>query len=255
MAASKPPESAVQPIRPAATVILLREAARGFEVFMLKRTSQASFAGGMFVFPGGRVDGDDHLHKYDAVRTGPDERQAAQANALGAEWRGYWIAGIRESFEEAGLLLAYRNGALLSYANAAERRRFDAYRQPLHGRKLRLFDICQRERLSLAVDRIHFHSRFVTPLGRPRRFDTRFFIAVAPEGQVGRHDDHETVDSVWVAADEALSRHREGTFGLMNVTRFQLEGLAGHRSAQAAIDSAADNRRFPVHRPVLPPGH
>ena len=124
----------VQPIRPAATVILLREAARGFEIFMLKRTSRASFAGGMFVFPGGRVDSDDHLHKYDAVRTGPSEDQAGQAKALGAEWRGYWLAGIRESFEEAGLLLAYRDGALLSYANADERRRFAAYRQPLHGR-------------------------------------------------------------------------------------------------------------------------
>ena len=65
----------VQPIRPAATVILVREANPGFEVFMLKRTGRASFAGGMFVFPGGRVDGDDHLHKYDAVRTGPSDTQ------------------------------------------------------------------------------------------------------------------------------------------------------------------------------------
>ena len=245
----------MQPIRPAATVILLREAELGFEIFMLKRTSRASFAGGMYVFPGGRVDGDDHLHKYDAIRTGPSERQAAQAEALGAEWRGYWIAGIRESFEEAGLLLAYRHGALLAYADADERSRFAAYRKPLHGRALRLFDICQREGLKLAVDRMHFHSRFVTPLGRPRRFDTRFFIAAAPEGQVGRHDEHETVDSVWVAPEEALSRHRDGDFGLMNVTRHQLEGLARYPSAQAAIDAAAGNRRFPVHRPVLPPGH
>ena len=243
----------VQPIRPAATVILLREAARGFEIFMLKRTSRASFAGGMFVFPGGRVDGDDNLHKYDAVRTGPGEHQAAQAQALGAEWRGYWIAGIRESFEEAGLLLAYRDEAPLAYADAAERRRFAAYRKPLHGRALRLFDICRQEGLKLAVDRTHFHSRFVTPLGRPRRFDTRFFIAQAPEGQAGRHDEHETVDSIWVAPDDALSRHRDGTFGLMNVTRLQLEGLARHRSAQAALDAAAANRHFPVHRPVLPP--
>ena len=220
---------------------------------MLKRTSRASFAGGMFVFPGGRVDGDDHLHKYDLVRTGPGKRQAAQAEALGAEWRGYWIAGIRECFEEAGLLLAYRGGALLSYANAEERQRFASYRQPLHGRALRLFDICQREGLKLAVDRIHFHSRFITPLGRPRRFDTRFFIAAAPEGQRGRHDEHETVDSVWVAPDEALRRHRDGAFGLMNVTRVQLERLACHRSAEAAIAAAADNRHFPVHRPVLPP--
>ena len=98
----------VQPIRPAATVILVRGANVDYEIFMLKRTRNASFAGGMYVFPGGRVDGDDHLHKYDAVRVGPEQRQQAQTTALGTEWRGYWIAGIRECFEEAGLLLATR---------------------------------------------------------------------------------------------------------------------------------------------------
>ena len=243
----------VLPIRPAATVILLREAAKGFEVFMLKRSSRSAFAGGMFVFPGGRVDGDDHLHRYDAVRQGPADAQAQQAKALGAEWRGYWIAGIRESFEEAGLLLAYRNGGLLAYADQAERARFAAYRKPLHGRRLRLFDICRRENLSLAVDRIHFHSRFVTPVGRPRRFDTRFFIAAAPTGQIGRHDEHETVDSIWISPAAALARNEEKEFGLMQVTRHQLRQLAQFPSAQAALDAAATNRKFPVHRPVLPP--
>ena len=197
-----------QPIRPAATVILVRGARAGFEVFMLKRTGRASFAGGMFVFPGGRVDGDDHLHRYDAVRTGPSEAQAGQVAALGAEWRGYWVAGIRESFEEAGLLLAYRDGRLVSYAGDGERDRFMAYRQPLHAGELTLFDICRRENLSLAVDRIHYHNRFVTPFGRPRRFDTRFFIAEAPAEQSGRHDDRETVDSVWISPQDAPGAQR-----------------------------------------------
>ena len=98
---------ATQPIRPAATVILVRNAASSFEIFMLRRTPRASFAGGMYVFPGGKVDSDDHLHRYDSHRRGPNEIQAAQQIALGAEWRGYWVAGIRESFEEAGLMLAY----------------------------------------------------------------------------------------------------------------------------------------------------
>lgn len=243
----------VQPIRPAATVMLLRGAAAGLEVFMLKRSSRSAFAGGMFVFPGGRVDGDDHLHKYDAVREGPSEGQAEQAKALGSEWRGYWVAGIRESFEEAGLLLAYRDGELLAYADAEEQARFAAHRKPLHSRRLRLFDICQRENLQLAVDRIHFHSRFVTPLGRPRRFDTRFFIAAAPPGQIGRHDEHETVDSIWISPQEALARNQAKELDLMQVTSHQLRQLAGHPSAEAALSAAAANRKFPVHRPVLPP--
>ena len=161
---------AVQPIRPAATVILIREAPVSFEIFMLKRTSRASFASGMFVFPGGKVDGDDHLHKYDAHRYGPTDAQSQQVSALGDEWRGYWIAAIRETFEEAGLMLAYRGGELLAYDDEPLRDRFDAYRGPLHSGELSLLDICHREDLQLAVDQVHFYNRFVTPLGRPRRF-------------------------------------------------------------------------------------
>ena len=242
----------VQPIRPAATVMLVRDARAGMEVFLLKRTGRASFAGGMFVFPGGRVDGDDHLHRYDPVRMGPSQSQSAQVRALGSEWRGYWIAGIRESFEEAGLLLAYRGRKLVSFAGAEERERFMAYRRPLHAGEITLFDICQRENLQLAVDRIHFHNRFVTPRGRPRRFDTRFFIAEAPAGQSGRHDENETVDSVWIAPREALARNAAGEFGLMEVTRLQLERLAKFDSAQSALSRAATNQRFRTYRPVLP---
>lgn len=242
----------VQPIRPAATVILVREAGTAFEIFMLKRTGRASFAGGMFVFPGGRVDSDDHLHRYDAVRAGPSASQAAQVTALGAEWRGYWIAGIRESFEEAGLLLAYRDGKLLSYAGDGVRKRLMAYRHPLHAGELSLFDICRRENLTLAVDRIHFHNRFVTPRGRPRRFDTRFFIAEAPAEQTGRHDDRETVDSIWISPQDALARNAAGEFDLMAVTQAQLKWLTSCESAAAVLVMAAANRRFPVYRPVLP---
>ena len=243
----------VQPIRPAATVILVRDAEAGFEIFMLRRTSQAAFAGGMYVFPGGRVDGDDHLHKYDPYRVGPHEHQAPQQQALGFEWRGFWIAGIRESFEEAGLLLAYDgSGELLRYRDDAERERFGRYRGPLHGGEISLLEICQREDLRLAVDRIHFYNRFVTPLGRPRRFDTRFFIAEAPPGQTGRHDEKETVHSIWISPQEALVRHAAGEFGLMNVTRVQLEGLARYPSKAAVLEMAARRREFPVHRPHLP---
>ena len=167
----------VQPIRPAATVILVRESEPSFQIFMLKRTSQAAFASGMFVFPGGRVDGDDHLHKYDRYRVGPSQEQAPQVEALGYEWRGFWIAALRETFEEAGLILAYDStGEMVSLASDKDYTRFQEYREPLHRHKLSLLEICQTENLKLAVDRVHFYNRFVTPLGRPRRFDTRFFI-------------------------------------------------------------------------------
>jgi 8-oxo-dGTP pyrophosphatase MutT (NUDIX family) len=247
------PITPVQPIRPAATVILVREALVGFEIFMLKRTSAAAFAGGMYVFPGGRVYGDDHLHRYDAWRVGPAESQLAQARALGDDWRGYWIAGIRESFEEAGILLAYaEDGNILSFADETLRARIHAYRAPLHAGQLSLAEICERERIRLAVDRIHFYNRFVTPLGRPRRFDTRFFIAGAPAAQTGRHDERETVDSIWISPAEALERNAAKEFDLMRVTQLQLRELTSHANADAVLAFAAANTRFPVHRPVVP---
>ncbi|MCP5179082.1 MAG: NUDIX domain-containing protein [Pseudomonadales bacterium] len=243
----------VQPVRPAATVIIVREAPAGFEIFMLKRAGASAFAGGMYVFPGGRVDADDHLHAYDAWRQGPSQGQAPQQRALGDEWRGFWVAAIRETFEEAGLLLAYNEaGELVSYADAALHARLDALRKPLNDGEVSLLDICARERLRLAVDHVHYYNRFVTPIGRPRRFDTRFFIAETPPGQVGRHDEHETVHSVWISPQEALARNAAGEFDLMNVTRRQLQDLAARPDYAQAVAMARDNRYFPVHRPVLP---
>ncbi len=242
----------VQPIRPAATIIVVREAASSYEIFMLKRTARASFASGMYVFPGGRVDGDDHLHKYDAFRHGPTEEQQSQVNALGDEWRGFWIAAIRETFEEAGLLLAYKDGDMISFEQAATQEHFESYRKPLHQGEVSLLDICQREQLKLAVDHVHFYNRFVTPLGRPRRFDTRFFIAAAPESQRGRHDEKETVDSIWITPEEALERNKNKEFDLMNVTRMQLEWLSEYNNKQAVVDMVKRRRQFPTRRPVLP---
>jgi 8-oxo-dGTP pyrophosphatase MutT (NUDIX family) len=245
----------VQPIRPAATVIIARAArdgADGFEIFMLRRTSRAAFAGGMYVFPGGRVDPDDHLHAYDVVREGPSAAQAPQQAALGDEWRGYWVAGIRETFEEAGLLLAYASdGDLLAY-DAASRSRFEGYRRPLHDGTLSLLEICHREQLKLAVDHIHFVNRFITPFGRPRRFDTRFFLAEAPPGQRGIHDEKETVDSIWLSPAEAIARNDAGNFDLMRVTRMQLETLAGFSSHADLMRWVREDRDFPTFRPPVP---
>ncbi|MEM6708600.1 MAG: hypothetical protein AAF648_07420 [Pseudomonadota bacterium] len=245
--------SAVQPIRPAATIMIVRDAEPQFELFMLRRTKGASFAGGMYVFPGGRVDADDHLHKYDAVRVEPSETQAPQLRALGYEWRGFLIAALRETFEEAGLLLAYEaDGSLLSYEHAEKETRFDALRKPLHDNEVTLLDICRQEQLKLAIDRVHYFNRFVTPVGRPRRFDTRFFVAKAPAVQVGRHDEAETVDSVWISPGQALARNEAREFDLMRVTQMQLQALNQYQSADELLAAVASKTEFPVHRPVVP---
>ena len=127
-----------------------------------------------------------------------------------------------------------------------------SYRAPLHGGQISLHEICERENLRLAVDRIHFYNRFVTPLGRPRRFDTRFFIAEAPPGQTGQHDEKETVHSVWISPREALARNAAEAFDLMNVTRMQLQSLAAYASKADLLEMAASKREFPVRRPQVP---
>ncbi|MCC5887396.1 MAG: NUDIX domain-containing protein [Gammaproteobacteria bacterium] len=250
--------SPVQPIRPAATVIIARDAdsgAGGIEIFMLRRTSQAAFAGGMYVFPGGKVESDDHLHVLDPWRRGPTEGQQRQVAALGNEWRGYWIAAIRETFEEAGLLLAYtEDGQMLDWRDRATEARFRAYRNALNRGELDLLDLCREEGLRLACDHVHFFNRWVTPLGRPRRFDTRFFIAEAPWGQNGVHDTTETVHSVWVSPKVALAEHAAGAFGLMGVTQRQLASLEGFGSVAELHQWALAQERFPTFRPVLPKG-
>ena len=150
-------------------------------------------------------------------------------------------------------MLAYsRDDELLAYVDEKTRQRFAAYRSPLHAGDMHLWEICEQENLRLAVDRIHFYNRFVTPLGRPRRFDTRFFIAEAPPGQTGQHDDKETVDSIWISPVEALERNAAKEFDLMNVTRIQLEVLAGYKSKEALLTMVANNEHFPVHRPLVP---
>jgi len=242
-----------QPIRPAATVILVRPADPGFEIFMLRRTSKAAFAGGMYVFPGGRVDPEDHFNKYRDVCTGPGAEQAAQAKALGSDHLGFWVAGIRESFEEAGLLLAYDSeGRFLSFDAEQKAQMYADMREPLHSAELSLHEICVAQNLRLAVDRIHYYNRVVTPLGRPRRFDTRFFIAEAPVGQTGVHDDFETVDSVWIRPQDALEKFANEEFGLMRITQMQLTEMAEHDSVEALLAMARARQTFPVSRPVLP---
>jgi len=247
----------VRRVSPAATVIIAREAGEEsvgeLEIFMLRRTSKASFAADMYVFPGGRVEGDDHLHSYDILREGPSSNQAAQVSAMGNEWRGYWIAAIRECFEESGLLLAYdSNGNLFEYENDATAEKFNRWRHDIHEGRCSLADVCRAENLKLAVDHVHYFNRWITPEGRPRRFDTRFFIAEAPMNQQGEHDKKETVDSLWISPNDALELHAKDKFGLMAVTRIQLESLLDFKDLNSLSKARLATQKFPIFRPVLP---
>ncbi len=252
MSSNAPPEDE-QPIRPAATVVLARNAEAGFELFMLKRTSKAVFAGGMYVFPGGRVDPEDSGPLYDGLCAGPSREQERQVEALGSDHRAYYLAAIRECFEEAGYLLAYdANGEMIRFDDPAVAARFTRYREQLNAGDTTLAEICQQEQLQLALDHIHFYHRWITPPGRPRRFDTRFFFAQVPEAQIGVHDNAETVANTWIAPRTALAQHEAQQFDLMAVTSRQLSEFADFADADAFVNAARGATDFPTFRPQVP---
>ena len=236
--------------RPAATVILARNVSDGIEVFMMERTTAVEFAKGMHVFPGGALDRADHHPEIASLCIGLDDRAASET--LGIEQGGlaYWIAAIRECFEESGLLLGYRGSDQLLQLAADEAERLAALRVEMAQSKMSFMDILRQEQVKAATDRIAYYSHWVTQAGRPRRYDTRFFVAQAPEGQTALQDNHETVGQLWVRPDQAIDLHRAGTLNLMFPTIKTLESLAPFKCVEELLEYARKPRPKQVMAPV-----
>jgi len=235
--------------RPAATLILVRDADGGLEVLMARRTQLADFAGGAYVFPGGAVDKSDHAAELAALCTGLDDATASERLGIERGGLGYWIAAIRESFEEAGLLIAHDAAGELARFHDHEADAYEAARRAIAEGKASLHDLVRERAWRLATDRVHYFSHWITQAGRPRRYDTRFFLAEAPRHQRSSHDGEELVHHVWIAPDEALGRHQRGEFNLLFPTMKTLEALAGLKTVGAAIEYARTPRRMPPMEP------
>lgn len=211
---------------PAATILLVRDAPDGLEVFMVKRHHQIDFVSGALVFPGGKVDSGD---KDPALRTFADggEDWPEERRALGA-------AAIREAFEESGILLARdHTGEFVPETRLAE---LEAYRPALEKRETSLLEMLRKEQLRLALDRLVPFAHWITPAHMPKRFDTHFFVAASPVGHAGRHDGRESVDSIWIAPDRAISDRK--TWNVVFPTKLNLMKLSPARSVAAALEAA-----------------
>jgi 8-oxo-dGTP pyrophosphatase MutT (NUDIX family) len=197
------------PVKPAATVMLLRDTADGVEVFMLRRTNAAAFAGGMYVFPGGRVD--------------PADGEGDDA---------FVVAAIRECYEECGVLLAVdADGRMVDDGHPVL-----AHRHGVHDGSVDIRALAADHGLRLLTDALPWVSHWITPKGETtRRFDTRFFVAASPTGQSSYHDDNETVASMWVRPVDALARYEEGELQLMPPTIANLRFLGEHTDTAAAM--------------------
>jgi glyoxylase-like metal-dependent hydrolase (beta-lactamase superfamily II)/8-oxo-dGTP pyrophosphatase MutT (NUDIX family) len=210
--------------RPAATLILLRE---GMEVLMLQRAQAAAFLGGAYVFPGGSLEPQDSLTRR---VVGLTEAQANARLQLSSGGLAYYVAAIRECFEEAGVLLVRTKDGTQIPASRAES--LTPYR------KRPFLELLEAEDLYIPAGELAYYGHWITAPGRTRRFDARFFVALAPEGQQGSHDAAETVHDVWITPRAALERAARGEIELVNATQASLRDLGRFADPRAAFEHA-----------------
>lgn len=212
-------------IRPAATILLLRDDP-AFEVLMVKRHHQIDFASGALVFPGGKSHAGDH-----------DPAWADRALGWGefdAEQRGLRIAAIREVFEEAGILLGrHADGRPIGgeCATLETRQRVDA-------RELPFLDVVRELDVSIDLKALTIFARWITPPLTPKRFDTWFYVAAAPDDQLAACDGRETVDAEWISPKEVLRLAEAGERKVIFPTRMNVRLLAEAESADDCVARA-----------------
>jgi 8-oxo-dGTP pyrophosphatase MutT (NUDIX family) len=242
-------------IRPAATVMLVRDvpAPSGgttLEVLMVRRNLRSDFVGGAYVFPGGAVDPLDGGPEAEALCAGRTDAGASTLLGFASGGLAYWVAVVRETFEEAGILLARRESGPDLLAGDREVERFVTERAAVNAGTRRFLDLCRDENLRLTVGDIHYFAHWITPRGAPRRYDTRFFVAAAPPGQIAAHDAGETIAEVWISPQDALARHRAGEIEIIFPTIRNLQ-VIGRFATSAALLAAAEEASSAV--PAIEP--
>ncbi|MGH9032841.1 MAG: NUDIX hydrolase [Acidimicrobiia bacterium] len=225
-------------VREAATVMLVRDDP-DLHVFMLRRSLNAAFVGGAYVFPGGAVDAADRVPELVARTHGRTDAEASALLGMATGGLGFWVAAIREAFEEAGVLLARSAGTgdpvdLDDHETAA---RLESARHAVGRGERPFLDVVSDEDLLPDAGALHLFSHWITPAGAPRRYDTWFFVAQAPDGHAYLHDDAETVASEWIRPDDALERNRRGELELIFPTMRSLSVLARFDTTATLLDA------------------
>lgn len=219
---------------PAATVTLVRDGDEGLEVLMLRRNLQSVFVAGQYVFPGGSVDAADAESGIYARCAGLEDVAASRRLGVEANGLAYWIAALRETFEEAGLLLARNaNGGIVSREEALA---LACHRGGVASGEIAFDTLLADAGLTLCAEDLVYFSHWITPSGAPRRYDTRFFVARAPD-QEPAHDNEETIANVWVRPREGVEQFREGKLKMMTPTIHTLRLFAQFETAAALIDA------------------
>ncbi len=233
---------------PAATVILLRDAAPSPEVLLIARHAKSQFLPDTYVFPGGRVDeGDATLADRVGGLTGAEAAARLGPERTPRDALAFYVAAIRETFEESGILLARRRGKP-ELLDAATAQKLSRHRLEVQEGSTSFREIAEENDLELACDLLSAHGHWITPEMVPQRFDTLFFTALAPAGQLAAHDGVEATDHVWLRPEDALAQYRKNERRMIFPTLCNLETIAGFASVEQAL---AASRRRPLV-PVLP---
>jgi 8-oxo-dGTP pyrophosphatase MutT (NUDIX family) len=244
-------DSEPAPVRPSATVVLLREGVSDPEILMVRRRAGDAF-GDSYAFPGGVLDHDESdARTYCCGRT---EQQADATLALPAGGLDYYSAAVRELFEETGVLLARdstRNWAFSKSPDGAALIR--DLRVQLDGGCLPWAELLRSHELGIACDALHYFSFWETPQCRPKRWSTRFFVAEMPFGQHAQHDGNEVTDSCWMSAAELLAVGEERGMQLPFPTISTLRKFSEFRSVAELLRWAGEQAKEGISkiRPVV----
>lgn len=193
-------------------------------VFMLRRNPRSVFSPGAYVFPGGAVDIADADAAVYARARGIDDVRASALVGVAAHGLRYWIAAARESFEEAGFVLGTAAPGFIETRDA------------LNAGALSWEHALAAHDGLLHLDELAVFAHWLTPEGAPRRYDTWFFVAAAPDDQEGEHDDAEAVHSEWLRPDDALRRCRDGAIELIVPTIYSLRAIARFSRSADLLD-------------------
>lgn len=217
----------------ASTLVLLRDNPEGYEVLLLKRTQQSTFPN-LYVFPGGKVDPDDaNCEKFSDSLTDHD---ASKILAMKKGGIRYWIAAIRECFEECGVLFAGKSESLASELDPKLFNELKQLREALNTGNITFQSILEELSLQLAVSKVHYLSHWITPKVMPARFDTRFFIGLIPEGQATDVHSFELVSGEWIRPKIALQQHAQKKWNMILPTITTLRMISSFENTESLID-------------------
>lgn len=231
----------------------IRDGVGGVQVYMVQRPGRGVDFPDLHVFPGGKVDDAD----ADVAATGLPHPVANRLLGVTSGALAYWVAAIRECFEEAGVLLCYGSAAPLAESSpdasgprqvlarsAAEQ--LAEYRQVLVDGELTMAEFCSAHNLLPALDRLVYFSHWITPEAAPRRFDTRFFITAMPDMQDTDRDTWETASSEWITPEEALAKHERGDWQMIMPTLTTLRSIVGYDNVAALLDAVLKEEHLPT---------